>query len=66
MAAGSATLVTEGATHRVDRPEVIPLAEVDDVFTAGDRRAQRLFGIEEGLRLRTVTTEADEPEPHPT
>lgn len=57
LAAGSATLVHEGGTHLVDRPEVVPIATADAHFAPGDRRAHRLFGVDECLRVRRVDDE---------
>ena len=51
LAAGSATLVHEGTTYQVDRPELIALPTVADRFSASD---QGLFGwlhVEDCLRL---------------
>ena len=52
LAAGSATLVHEGTTVRVDRPELIPLATVADRFSAADQGLFRWLRVEHGLRLR--------------
>lgn len=49
LASGSATIVHEGATYQVDRPEVVPMKQVESWFTAGDQRAHRLFGVTESL-----------------
>ena len=38
LAAGEATLVTEGSTYRVDRPEVVPTCEVADRLAGGPAR----------------------------
>lgn len=54
LAAGSATLVHEGATYEVDQPEVVALAEVDEAFEPKARRTHQLFGIDEALRLHRV------------
>ncbi len=52
LASGSATLVHEGQTSEVDRPELVPAASVDAYFSAGEQRVQRLFGVRDALRLR--------------
>jgi hypothetical protein len=52
LAAGSATLVTEGRSHEVDRPELVPMGEVVDHFPPGDQRSFRIFGVDRALRLR--------------
>ena len=54
LANGSATLVHEGATHEVDSPEIIPMAEVASTFPPGDQRSGRIFGVTDVLRLRRV------------
>jgi deazaflavin-dependent oxidoreductase (nitroreductase family) len=54
LAAGSATLVHEGTTYRVDRPELIALATVADRFPASDRRGFRWLRVEDCLRLRNA------------
>lgn len=51
LAAGSATLVHEGRTYRVDRPELIPLATVADRFAATDQAMFRWLRVDHGLRL---------------
>jgi hypothetical protein len=52
LASGSATLVHEGATIPVDRPEVVPLASVVQDLPASQQRLLRVFGVEECLRVR--------------
>jgi deazaflavin-dependent oxidoreductase (nitroreductase family) len=54
LTAGVATLDHEGATYEVDRPEVVPMAEVETWFPADEQRAHRLFAVDECLRLRHV------------
>lgn len=51
LAAGSATLVTDGRTLTVDRPEVVATDDVSDRFPPGERRTQRWFRVEHCLRL---------------
>lgn len=51
LAAGSATLVTEGHTYEVDQPELIPMDDVVDRFPPGDQRSFRVFGVDRALRL---------------
>ena len=51
LAAGSAEVVKEGQTYPVDRPTVVPLAELDDYFGPNDRRVSSLIGVQDGLRL---------------
>jgi deazaflavin-dependent oxidoreductase (nitroreductase family) len=57
LAAGSATLVHEGATHTVGRPELIPLATVAGRFPASDQGSFRLLRVEDCLRLRDIEHE---------
>lgn len=52
LAAGSATLVTEGQTYDLDQPEIVPLADVLDAVPARERRSLRLFRVEQALRAR--------------
>jgi deazaflavin-dependent oxidoreductase (nitroreductase family) len=52
LAAGEATLVTEGRTVRADRPVMIPFSRVAERFSASDRRASQLFAVTECLLLR--------------
>ncbi len=52
LAAGSATLVTEGQTYEVDRPEVVPLGDVTASLPSKEQRNLRLFRVEQALRLR--------------
>ncbi len=54
LASGSATLLHEGRTYSVDRPEIVPMRAVETSFTASDQRSQRLFGVDECLRVRRV------------
>jgi hypothetical protein len=56
MVAGEATVVHEGRTYAVTRPEVIQMEPVIKRFAAGDRRSFRLLGISECLRLRQAGT----------
>jgi deazaflavin-dependent oxidoreductase (nitroreductase family) len=63
LAAGEATLVTEGRTVRVDRPTVIPTRDVADLFSASDRRSVRLLATDDCLRLHRVAEMAEVPEP---
>ena len=43
----------------VDRPEVVPVAQVEDLFPPSEQRTHRLFRIEHCLRLRRVEVDAD-------
>ena len=59
LALGSAVLIHEGRTLTVDRPEVVPVAQVEDLFPPSEQRTHRLFRIEHCLRLRRVQVDAD-------
>ena len=52
LAAGSATLITEGQAYEVDQPEIVPLGDVVDVLPSKERRNLRLFRVEQALRGR--------------
>jgi deazaflavin-dependent oxidoreductase (nitroreductase family) len=52
LAAGSATLETEGRTWAVDQAELVPTAGVIDAFGPSDRRMFRLLRTDLCLRLR--------------
>lgn len=52
LVTGEATLVTEGRTAHVDRPEIIPFKVVAERFSASDRWSSRLFAVTECLLLR--------------
>jgi deazaflavin-dependent oxidoreductase (nitroreductase family) len=60
LAAGSATLVHEGRTVDVDRPELIPMATVADRFSAADQGMFRWLRVDECLRLRDARHAASE------
>jgi deazaflavin-dependent oxidoreductase (nitroreductase family) len=49
---GSATLVTNGHTYEVDRPEVIPMAEATACFRPREQRMHRQFHVDAALRVR--------------
>jgi deazaflavin-dependent oxidoreductase (nitroreductase family) len=51
LARASATIEHDGGTHDVDRPEVVPLAVLDHVFSPADQRAHRVFGVDQCLRV---------------
>lgn len=54
LAAGSAELVHEGRTYRVDAPELLPMASVADRFTPGDQSSFRVLRVDQALRLRNL------------
>jgi hypothetical protein len=55
LASGSATLVHEGQTYALEKPEVIPIAVAAADFGLRERRFLRLFGVQECLRLYRAT-----------
>jgi deazaflavin-dependent oxidoreductase (nitroreductase family) len=57
MAAGTATLVHEGVTYRVDRPELIPTTEAAPFLPDKEVRNLGRFAVDQCLGLRTVDTE---------
>jgi deazaflavin-dependent oxidoreductase (nitroreductase family) len=63
LAAGEATLVTEGQTVHVDRPETIRFSDVEERFSASDRWSTRLFAVAECLLLRRIAAQSLASEP---
>lgn len=59
LAAGGATLVHEGQTWAVDRPELVPTADVAALFPASERRTQQRFNVDTCLRLRIAPAAAE-------
>ena len=59
LAAGGATLITEGSTHELVEPEMVPISSVIDRIPASDRRGMGLLGIDQALRLRRAVTLLD-------
>jgi deazaflavin-dependent oxidoreductase (nitroreductase family) len=49
---GSATIVTNGHTYEVDRPEVIPMAEATAYFRPREQRMHRQFHVDAALQVR--------------
>ncbi len=52
LASGAATIVTDGETVAVERPEVVSREGAEQDFPPGARRTLRMFGVEECLRVR--------------
>lgn len=59
LAAGRATLDHEGVTYAVDRPEVVPVADVASRFSASDQRSFRIFNVTEAVRVRIANAAAE-------
>lgn len=57
LAAGSAEVVHEGRISRVEDPEVVPATEVTAHTSRGGLFLQRLYGVDQALRLRKVHAE---------
>lgn len=51
LAAGSAEVVHEGRTFRVEHPEVVPMDTVTASRSGRDRFLERLYGVDLALRL---------------
>lgn len=51
LANGSATITHDGVAHRVKEPEVVSMQAADRYFAPGDRRAHKVFGTNEFLRV---------------
>lgn len=65
LASGSADIVHEGRTYRVEQPEILPIESAADHFSAADRRSHRLFGVDQCLHVRRAGSPAPEPLPEP-
>ena len=51
LASGTATLVVDGSTYQLNRPEVIPMASATGYFRPKEQRLHRRFAVESALRL---------------
>jgi deazaflavin-dependent oxidoreductase (nitroreductase family) len=49
---GSATIVTNGHTYEVDRPEVIPMVDATAYFRPREQRMHRQFHVDAALQVR--------------
>ena len=54
LASGSATIVNEGHTYRVDQPEIISTDAAAAYFPAKEQRSLRFFRIDQCLRVQRV------------
>jgi deazaflavin-dependent oxidoreductase (nitroreductase family) len=52
LARGSATIVTNGRSYDVDRPEVIAMAEATGYFRPREQRMHRQFHVDSALQVR--------------
>jgi hypothetical protein len=51
LSKGSATIVTNGHAHEVDRPEVIPMKMATGYFRPREQRMHRQFRVDAALQL---------------
>ncbi len=58
LASGSAAIVHEGTTYRVDRPEIMPSSQAAPLFPPAKQRTHRRFNVEQFLRLRRTEAAA--------
>jgi deazaflavin-dependent oxidoreductase (nitroreductase family) len=54
LVGGSASIVHEGNTCRVDRPEIVPMSVAAPHFSPKDQRTHRRFRVEQCLLVRRV------------
>jgi deazaflavin-dependent oxidoreductase (nitroreductase family) len=59
MAAGSATLVHEGGTYRVERPELVPTSAAAPYLPVKEQRNLRMFAVDQCLRVHTMVRTAE-------
>jgi deazaflavin-dependent oxidoreductase (nitroreductase family) len=57
LASGTATIVDDGNTYRVDQPQLVPTAVAAPHLPANEQRTLRLFAVDQCLRVRKVDTE---------
>lgn len=63
VAAGSALIVNEGATVKVDHPEVVGPEAATRFIEDKERQAHRIFGVDEYLQVHMVEDSEKVPEP---
>ena len=51
LAGGHATIVHDGSTYQVEKPEVVPMADAADSFPVPNRRTHGWFGVDECHRF---------------
>jgi deazaflavin-dependent oxidoreductase (nitroreductase family) len=56
LAAGSATVVTDGDRLEVDAPTIVATADVADIIPSRTMRTLRLFGVDECLHLEKTSS----------
>jgi len=57
LASGSATIVDEGNTYRVDQPEIVPTAVVAHQFPGKDQRSLLRFHVDQCLQVRRAESD---------
>ena len=60
LASGSASIVNEGRSYEVDRPEVIPIEAATAYFPAKDQRTFRRYRVTQCVRLRRTERSREE------
>jgi deazaflavin-dependent oxidoreductase (nitroreductase family) len=51
LAGGRATIVHDGSAYRVEKPELVAMADAADSFPLPNQRIQRSFGVDQCLRV---------------
>jgi deazaflavin-dependent oxidoreductase (nitroreductase family) len=54
LSAGSATIMADGRSYEVDRPQVIPMAEATAHFRSRDQRMHRQFHVDTALQVHQL------------
>ena len=57
LVSGWATIVHEGDTYRVNRPEIVPASVAAPLFSPKDQRTHRLFRVDNCLLVRRAETD---------
>jgi deazaflavin-dependent oxidoreductase (nitroreductase family) len=55
LAAGRATLVFDGETYEIDRPEVVAMRDANGLFSEREQRIHDLFRVEDCLLVKLAT-----------
>ena len=65
LASGSATIVNEGHTYRVDHPEVIPIEAAASYFPVKAQLTLRRYRVDRCLRVRRIGPPSEEDQRRP-
>ena len=65
LASGSATIVDEGGTYRVDQPQMVPSDSVASHFSPQNQRAHRWFGVSRSVDHNGAPVAASTPRNSP-